>query len=71
MQQNGRLRVLSPAATDEEAAAIVAAVQRFIRATAPPPAAPPADVEPWCRAALLEGITGDAETDLREPWINT
>jgi hypothetical protein len=70
MQHNGRVRVLSPTATDEEAAAIVAAVERFIRATAPQ-SAPAAAVEPWRRTALLEGIERDAEADLREPWINT
>jgi len=70
MQQNGRPRVLSPTASAEETAAIVAAVQRFIRATAPQPAATAA-IDPWRRAALLEGIARDAEADLHEPWINT
>jgi hypothetical protein len=71
MQDNGRLRVLSPAATDEEAAAIVAAVERFIRATAPQPAPAASAVDPWRHAALLEGVERDAEADLHEPWINT
>jgi hypothetical protein len=71
VQRNGRVRGISPTATDEEAAAIVAAVQRFIRATAPQPA-PGGDVhDPWRRAALLEGVARVAEMDLREPWINT
>ena len=70
MQPNGRVRGISPAATAEEAAAIVAAVHRFARATAPQPAPTPAPANPWHRAALLEGVTRDAPTDLREPWIN-
>jgi len=69
MQPNGRVRGISPAATAEEAAAIVAAVERFIRATAPQPAPAGADLDPWRQAALLEGVARDAEPDLREPWI--
>jgi hypothetical protein len=46
-------------ASDEEAGAVVAAVQQFIRDTAVPAA--PAVVEPplspWKRAALLEGVS--------------
>lgn len=51
-----RLRILAPAASPEEAAALVAAVEQFMRDTAPPPApsGPPRD--PWARAALLEGV---------------
>jgi hypothetical protein len=47
---------LRTAASPEEAAAIVAALERFVRDTAPPPApaAPPPD--PWRRTALLEGV---------------
>jgi hypothetical protein len=70
MEHNGRLQMLSPAASDEETAAIVAAVERFIRATIQPPAGPAPGVDPWCRAALLEGISRDAGSDIREPWIN-
>lgn len=51
-----QLRIIAPAASPEEAAAVVAAVERFLRDTAPPlaPAAPP--VDRWQRAALLEGV---------------
>ena len=70
VHEDGRVRILSPSPSEEETAAIVAAVQRFARATAPQPAPTPARANPWRRAALLEGVTRDAPTDLREPWIN-
>jgi len=51
--------VSGAAASPEEAAAIMAAVERFMRDTAPPPLALAtpggADSQPWRRAALLEG----------------
>ena len=71
MQRNGRVRGISPTATDEEEAAIVGAVERFIRATAPQPVPAAGALDPWRQAALLEGIARDSERDLREPWINT
>jgi hypothetical protein len=43
-------------ATPEEAAAVMAAIEQFLRDTAPPPAPPPARPDPWARAALLEGV---------------
>ena len=50
-----KLRIVAPNATPEEAAAVVAALERFLRDTAPPPApAPPPAQSPWARAALLE-----------------
>jgi hypothetical protein len=45
---------LSPTPSAEEAAAIAAAVERFLAETAPAAAAEP--VSPWQRAALLEGV---------------
>ncbi|HEX3434037.1 MAG TPA: hypothetical protein VHT25_08255 [Solirubrobacteraceae bacterium] len=66
-----RLQLIAPSASPEEAAAVVAALERFIRATAPPaPAASPAG-DPWRRAALLEGVEREAQGDLPDPWINT
>ena len=35
---------------------MIAAVQRFIRDTAPPPAPPPPARNPWQQAALREGV---------------
>jgi hypothetical protein len=63
---------ISPAASAEQAAAIVAAVERFMRATAPAAAAPamtPAD--PWRRAAVQEGLDRADRHDRPDPWINT
>jgi hypothetical protein len=70
VHEDGRVRILSPSPSEEETAAIVAAVEHFVRATALQPAATPAPANPWRRAALLEGVMRDAPTDLREPWIN-
>jgi hypothetical protein len=58
-----KLRIVAPSASPQEAAAIVAALEQFMRDTAPTrapvaPAGPPA----WARAALLEG-TGHAAGD--------
>jgi hypothetical protein len=48
-------------ASPEEAAAIVAALERFMRATAPP-ASPPAHApDGWRRAAILEGISREPQ----------
>jgi hypothetical protein len=55
----------------EEAAAIVAALERFMRATAPPARAPRQASDPWLRAAILEGVERDSEADVSDPWINT
>jgi hypothetical protein len=57
--------------TPEEAAAIVAAVERFLRDHAASGAAPEA-VDPWRRAALLEGVgRGSTPGEDPDPWINT
>ena len=58
-------------ATPEEAAAITAAIERFMRATAPAPAAPPEPLDGWRRAAILEGISREWQEDVTDPWINT
>jgi hypothetical protein len=42
-------------ASPEEAAAIAAAIEQFMRDTAPAPVAGGPPVAPWARAALLEG----------------
>jgi hypothetical protein len=63
--RRAKLEIVAPAASPEEAAAVVAAVERFLRDTAPPPAPPAPAENPWVRAARLEGI--DREPDLH-PW---
>jgi hypothetical protein len=66
-----RLQLIAPSASPEEAAAVVAALERFIRATAPPASTPAQGQDPWRRAALLEGVEREAHDDLPDPWINT
>ena len=51
-----RIRITSGGTSDSEAAAIVAAVERFLADTAPPPADEAPRADPWARAALEEGI---------------
>jgi hypothetical protein len=60
----------APAPSREQAAAIVAAIERFVRETAPAPREP--DADRWRAAAILEGTARDpwaAPSD--SPWINT
>ena len=52
-----KLELITPSASPVEAAAIVAALERFMRDTAPPAAPPAQAVDPWVRAAILEGVT--------------
>jgi hypothetical protein len=54
----------------EEAAAIAAAIERFAQETAPVPA-PAEDLDPWTRAAMLEGVSRQDHADVPHPWINT
>lgn len=66
-----QLQAIPPSASPEEAAAIVAAVERFMRATAPALASPPPQLDPWRRAALMEGSEREPGTGVPDPWINT
>lgn len=43
--------------SEDEAAAIAAALRRFAAETAAPPAAGAGAIAPWQRAALLEGVS--------------
>jgi hypothetical protein len=61
---------LPSSATPEEAAAIVAAIERFMRASAPTPAPAPGGPDPWLRAAILEGVAREDSSNVPEPWIN-
>jgi hypothetical protein len=61
-----KLRIVAPNASPEEAAAVVAALERFMRATAPPRVAPAPQQNPWQRAALFEGVA--REPGVPAPW---
>jgi hypothetical protein len=61
-----KLTIVAPNASGEEAAAVVAALERFMRATAPPPAPVAPRRNPWQRAALHEGVAREPDEPL--PW---
>jgi hypothetical protein len=69
--RNGKQRPARPrielrqSASPEEAAAIAAAIEQFLRDTAPPPAETAAPPNPWVRTARLEGVERDPG---REAW---
>jgi hypothetical protein len=63
--------LIHPPASPEEAAAIVAALERFRRATAAPATAAASAPDEWSLAAMLEGVSGQLEGEARDPWINT
>jgi hypothetical protein len=60
------LRIVAPSASPEEAAAVVAALERFMRDTAPTPAPLPERVSPWIEAARLEAVERDPR---HAPWL--
>jgi hypothetical protein len=51
-----QLTIVAPDASPEEAAAVVAALERFMRDMAPPRSAPEPRPDPWLQAALQEGV---------------
>jgi hypothetical protein len=66
MNRRPKLTLVAPTASPEEAAALVAALERFMRETVPPLAPPPPRQDPWQRAALHEGVGGQPAEPL--PW---
>jgi hypothetical protein len=75
VSRNGQQRPVRPrielsggAASPEEAAAIAAAIEQFLRDTAPPPAAEGPKLSPWLRAGLLEGTRSNPAGS---PWGQT
>ncbi len=66
MNRRPRLEIVAPGASPEEAAAVVAAIERFMRETAPPPAPPAPAANPWVRAARLEATLRDVPGPT--PW---
>jgi hypothetical protein len=67
-----RIELRQANATPEEAAAIAAAIEQFLRDTAPPPTPAGPAVSPWLRAALFEGVgrdpNGISPWGDSEPW---
>jgi len=61
-----RIEIRQSAASPEEAAAIAAAIQQFLRDTAPAPAPSGPSVSPWLRAGLFEGTGRDPAGP--SPW---
>lgn len=51
-----KLELRGSAASPEEAAAVMAAIEQFLRDTAPPPAPAPEKVSGWLEAARLEAV---------------
>jgi hypothetical protein len=66
-----RIELRQPA-SPEEAAAIAAAIEQFMRDTAPPPAAGSPAISPWLRAGLFEGAKYSSRAPSpwgdQEPW---
>ena len=56
-----RLTLLGSAATPEEAAAVVAAIEQFLRDSAPAVAAADSAPDAWLRAARLEAVGLDPD----------
>jgi hypothetical protein len=62
-----KLRIVAPNASPEEAAAVVAALERFMRETAPRRAPSLPAANPWQQAALHEAVARAPE--LPAPWM--
>ena len=66
MNRRPSLELFGSSATPEEAAAVMAAVEQFMRDTTPPPMPVQPGPSPWVRTALLEGAEREPE---RGVWI--
>jgi hypothetical protein len=66
MNRRPQLELIAPAASPEEAAAVVAALERFMRDTTPPPAPPEPHRNAWLQAALEEGVRRHPGSP--DPW---
>ena len=66
MNRRPKLSIVAPNASPEEAAAVVAALEQFMRETAPRPAPQAPRRNPWQQAALFEGVAREAQ--LPPPW---
>ena len=59
MNRRPRLELRGSSATPEEAAAVMAALEQFMRDTAPPPAPPDPEPSRWLQVARLEAVQRD------------
>jgi hypothetical protein len=66
MNRRPRLTLHGSSASPDEAAAVVSAIEQFLRDTAPPPAPPAPREDPWVRAARLEAV--GREPDEPSAW---
>jgi hypothetical protein len=66
MNRRPKLTIVAPNASSEEAAAVVAALERFMRETAPQPAPPAPRRNAWQQAGLSEGVARHPQQPL--PW---
>ncbi len=64
-----QVELFAPSASGEEAAAVAAAIERFMRDHAPVVIDVPESVDGWTRAALVEGVGRDERHDSPDPWI--
>lgn len=75
MNRRPELEITAPGATPEEAAAVVAALERFMRDHAPTPAAAGPTMSGWLRAALREGVDRGSAAPSgwseRSPWVES
>jgi hypothetical protein len=66
---------IAPSASPEEATAIMAALERFERDTAPRPQTVHGPPDGWARAAILEGVSRQPDNGSWQAggfsWINT
>lgn len=72
MNRRPQLTIVAPSASPEEAAAVVAALERFMRETAPVVVAQETRIDRWTRTALFEGVgredTAPAAWGDPHPW---
>jgi hypothetical protein len=61
-----RIEVRQANASPEEAAAIAAAIEQFLRDTTPPPGPAEPSMSPWQRTGLFEGTGRDVGA--ASPW---
>lgn len=61
---------MTGAPCDEEAAAVVAALEQLLRDVAPASVGHEVRREPWLETALQEGVDRGFAEHLPEPWIN-